>query len=120
MHGVKSQVRVRVQNPSARDVHVHQSEEPRPGQPPPLAPTPKRAVPAPEYLGPKAVQTIHVARDRVVVEVATNDGLQPLPRDRHWFVPAAAQRLLNFPQFRGEPRTDGLALDDEAAGLPGR
>ncbi len=38
-----------------------------------LAPTPKRTVPAPEYLSPKAVQTIHIAGYRVVVEVASND-----------------------------------------------
>ena len=47
---------LRTRNPS-----IYQRPEPLPSNPVSLAPSPKRAIPAPDHLGPEAVQTIHIA-----------------------------------------------------------
>ena len=86
-----------------------------------LAPPPKRAVPAPNHLSPEAVQTIHVAGHRVVVEVALHHRLQPLPELRR-LAACQRRRSSSFSSLKlgRESLADRLALDDEPAGLPGR
>ena len=96
-----------------------QRPEPRPSHAASLTPSPQRAVPAPNDLRPKAVQTIQIAGYRVVVEVALYDRPQPLPDLRHWLVPAAAKLLLQLFELGAESFLDRLSLDDVPAGLPG-
>jgi hypothetical protein len=96
-----------------------QGPEPLPSHAAPLAPSPKRTVPAPDDLGPIAVQTIQIAGYGVVVEVALYDRPQPLPDLGHWLVPASTKLLLQLFQLGGESLPDRPALDDEPTGLPG-
>jgi hypothetical protein len=118
MHGVEAHVGMWVQNAGARDPCIDEAQEPHPGQPPTLAAAPKRPIPAPDDLSPKAVETIHVAGHGVVVEVALDNGSQPSARRRHRLMPASAKRVFDGRQLGGEAPPDGLALDDEPAGLP--
>ena len=104
---------LRTRNPS-----IDQRPEPFPRHLVSLASPPKRAVPAPDHLGPKAVQTIHIAGNCVVVKVALYDRLQPLPDLGHWLMPAAPKLLLQLTELGRESLPDRLALDDEPAGLP--
>ena len=92
--------------------------EPLPSHPVSLAPPPKRAVPAPDHLGPKAVQTIHIAGHCMIVEVALYDRPQPLPDFGHWLMPASPKLLLQLTELGRESLTNRLSLDDEPAGLP--
>src|SRR4029077_11210644 len=69
----------------------------------------------PDDLGPKARQTIDVARNRMVVEVALYHGPQPLPGFGHWLMPASPKLLPYCFEFCGESLTDSLAIDREAA-----
>src|SRR3984893_699477 len=62
-----------VEDFGTRNPLIDQRPEPLPCHPAALAPPPQRAVPAPDYLGPKAVQTIHVAGHCMIVEVALYD-----------------------------------------------
>src|SRR5579872_4092258 len=77
--GIEAHVGMRMHDLRTRNPSVDQRPEPFPGHPRPLAPPPKRAVPAPDHLSPKAVWTIHIAGYCMVVEVALYDRLQPLP-----------------------------------------
>src|SRR5436190_23589746 len=70
MHSVEAYVRMRVHDAGAGDPRIDESQKPHPGQPPTLPAAPQRPIPAPDDLSPKAVQTIHVAGHRVVVEIA--------------------------------------------------
>jgi hypothetical protein len=118
MSGVEAQVGMRVKDLRARNPALHQRLEPFPGHPTLLAPPPKRTVPLPDRLGPKAIQTVHVSGYGMIVEVAADNGPQPSPELVHWLVPASPKFLLELFQLRGESLRDGLALDDEPASLP--
>src|SRR5207249_6870036 len=85
----------------------------------PLTPSAERAVPPPDDLSPKAIQTIHVAGNRVVVEVALHDGPQPPPDIDDGGVPASSKLLRQLFELGGEACAHGLAPDEEPAGLPG-
>ena len=111
MPGVEAQVGMRVKDLRARNPACHQRLKPFPGHPTLLAPPPKRTVPLPDRLGPKAIQTVHVAGYGIVVEVAADNGPQPPPELVHWLVPASPKFLLELLQLCGEPLRDGLALD---------
>jgi hypothetical protein len=54
----------------------------------------------------------------MIVEVALDDRLQPLPDFGHWLVPAAPKLLLQLTELSRESLTNRLPLDDEPAGLP--
>lgn len=84
MCGVEARVGVRVQDTGAGKPASDQSQEPNPGHRPPLAPTPLRTKPETEDLATKRIQTVHVARHRVVVEPALHDRAQPLPELWDW------------------------------------
>src|SRR5215203_6811991 len=83
-----------------------------------LATPPKSAVPAPDHLGPKAVETIHVAGYCVVVEIASYDRLQPLPDLSYGLMPTSPKLLLQLMELGRESLLDRLTLDDEPAGFP--
>jgi hypothetical protein len=108
-----------MQDLGARNPAVYQPLEPVPRHLVPLAPTAECAVPPPDDLSPKAVQTIHVAGNRVIVEVALYNGPQPPPDVDDRRVPASPKLLLQLCELGGEAFADGLAFDDESAGLPG-
>ncbi len=77
-----------MQDRSTRDPPGHKRSETLPGHPTLLAPPLQRAGPVPDDLGPKALQTIDVAGHRMVVEVASYNGPQPLPDFGYWLVQA--------------------------------
>src|SRR5665213_1939549 len=120
MNGVEAHVRMRMQDLRTWNPSIDQRPEPFPSHLISLTPPPKRAVPAPDYLSPKGVQTIHVAGYRMVVEVALYDRPQPLPDIDDRLVPASPKLLLQLIELRRESLTNRLSLDDEPAGLPGR
>ena len=71
-----------VQDRGTRDPASDTRAETFPCHPTLLASPLKCAEPVPDDLGSKALQTIHVAGHRMVVEVALYDGPQPLPGPR--------------------------------------
>src|SRR5260370_24187832 len=87
---------MRMQDLRTRNPSIDQLPEPFPGHPISLAPPPKRAVPTPDHLSPKAIQTIHIAGNCMVVEVALYGRLQPLPDLGHRLVPPAPKFLLQL------------------------
>src|ERR1700752_2409752 len=109
---------MRMQDLRTRNPSINQLPEPFPSHPVSLAPTPKRAEPAPDRLSPKAVQTIHIAGHCMVVEVALYDRLQPPPDLGHRLMPATPKILLQLSELGGESLQNRLPLDDEPAGLP--
>src|SRR5438034_10402157 len=80
--------------------------------------TPEGAMPMPKDLTAEDVQTVHVARHRVVVEPAAYNRAQPLPELRDWRVPPMSKLRLQRVELGRKAFADGLALDDEPAGLP--
>src|SRR5438445_12875974 len=109
---------MRVQDLRTRNPAIDQLPEPFPDHWVSLAPPPKRTVPAPDHLSPKAVQTIHVAGHCMVVEVALYDRPQPLPDLGHWLMPASPELLLQLTELGRESLPDRLSLDDEPASFP--
>src|ERR1700747_979862 len=79
----------------------------------------QRAVPVPDHLKPKGVQTIRVAGYRVIVEVALNNGPQPLPDLGHGLVPAPSKLLLQLFQLCREGLPDGFTLNFNLPGFSG-
>jgi hypothetical protein len=67
---------------------------------------------SPQPSDPKAehVESIRVARYRVVVEVALYDRLEPLPGCRHRYVHALLEFLFNFCQLAPHPLAYRVAL----------
>ena len=104
---------LRTWNPS-----IDQRPEPFPFHLVALATPPKRAVPTPDHLGPKAVETIHVAGYCVIVEIASYDRLQPLPDLSYWLMPTSPKLLLQLIELGRESLLDCLTLDDEPPGFP--
>src|SRR2546427_1591126 len=97
MDGVKAHVRMRMQNPGARKPAPNETKKPSPGQGSTLAPAPKGAEPLSKHLAAEGIQTVHVARHRVVVEPALHHRAQPLPELHDRGMPAMAQlRLQRF------------------------
>ena len=122
MNGVEAHIRMRMQDLRTGDPPINQTQEPLPSQTATLAPPPKRALPTPDDLSTKAVETIHVPGHCVIVEVALHDRLQPPPGLRHRLMPAArspslsswslaesrfrivSRRTINEPVFRVLPQ----------------
>ena len=100
---------LRTRNPS-----IDQRPEPFPGHPISLAPPPQRTVPAPDHLSPKAVQTIHIAGNCMVVEVALYDRLEPSPGLGHGIVHALAELLLKLSQLGSHALADTRAPHHES------
>ena len=107
-----------MQNPGAREPATNQMKKPSPGQGSTLAPSPKGAEPIAKDLTAEGVQTIHVARHRMVVKPALDNRAQPLPELHNWRVPAMPQLRLQRFELGRKALADGLSLDDEPTGLP--
>src|SRR5580704_8432006 len=76
----------------------------KPNDPGPIGPvrlTPASECPPPVSPHPLAenLQSLHVSWDRMVVEVALSDRLEPLARLLDWIVHTSAEFLLDFLQF---------------------
>src|SRR4051794_22047944 len=99
MYGVEAHIRMRMQDLGTWNPSTDQRPEPLPSHPVSLAPSPERTVPAPDHLGPKAVETIHIAGYCVIVEVALYDRPQPLPDFGHWLVPAVTKFPVQLPEL---------------------
>ena len=99
MRSVEAHVRMRMENTGARKPATDQTEKPSPGQGPTLAASPKRAEPMSQDLTAEGVQTIHVARHRVVVEPALDNRAQPPPEFPDWCMPPMQQLRLQRVQF---------------------
>src|SRR5438128_9569107 len=99
MCGVEAHVWMRVRDTGAGNPPVDQTKKPSPGQRPTLASSPQGAKPVPKDLTAEDVQTIHIARHRVVVEPALDNRAQPLPELRDWYVPPIPKLRLQRFQF---------------------
>ena len=64
---------------------------------------------------PKHPQTVEVAWYRVIVEVASDDRLEPLSRFWHRIMPPHRQHLLQFLQLGSHAFGYGFALHDKVA-----
>src|SRR5262249_43823664 len=117
--GVEAQVGMRVKDFGTRNPAIDQRPEPLPCHPVALAPSPQRTVPAPDYLGPKAVQTIHVAGHGMLVNLTLYYGPHPFPDFSDRLVTASPQLLFQLTELDRESFLNSLAFDDEAAGLAG-
>src|ERR1039458_5492531 len=87
----------------------------KPKNPGPIGPvrlTPASECPSPVPLPPLAeyLQSLHISRDRVVVEVALNDRLEPFARLLDRIVHAFAELLLDLLQFGPHTLGDRLGL----------
>ncbi len=58
INGIEAHVRMRMQDLRTRNPALDQTQEPLPGYPTALAPSPKRTVPTPDDLSTKAIKTI--------------------------------------------------------------
>jgi len=119
MFGVKAQIGMGLKDLGQRNPPLDQMLKPHPRHPALLAPTPKRTEPAPDHLEPKAIQTSQMAGYRLIVEVTPHNGPQPFPDFGHRQMPASSKLLLYLFQLCSESLADGLANDEELAGLPG-
>ena len=79
MCGVKANSGIRMKNTRPRNPAVRQSSHPRPSQMMLLAPMDQHRPPEPGHPIAECGQTVGVSRYRVVVEVALDDRLEPLP-----------------------------------------
>src|ERR1700679_4026785 len=78
----------------------------------PVRLTPASECPSPVPLPPLAeyLKSLHISRDRVVVEVTLNDRLEPLARLLDRIVHALAELLFDLLQFGPHTLGDRLAL----------
>jgi len=94
---------------------LSQCKDARPRDPVFLAPAAKSTPPMRQHPIPKHPQTLEVSWYRVVVEVASDDRLEPLSGLRHGIVHALAKLLLNLSQFGTHALADRRAPYHEAA-----
>ena len=64
----------------------------------------------PQYPLPEYAETVEVSRDRIVVEVALHNRLEPLAGLTHGIVLTRTELLLDLPQLRPHAFADRLAL----------
>jgi hypothetical protein len=99
MNSVKANAGPRMEDTYLRDPSGLQLLHTRPIQIVPLAATDQNLPPQPGYPKSKHAEGIRVARYRVIVEVALNDRLEPLPGYGHRFVHALPKLPFNFCQL---------------------
>src|SRR5262249_42486385 len=100
MSSVEAHVWMRMQNLRARKPATDETKKPSPGQGTTLAASPKRTKPVSENLTAKGIQTVHVARHRVVVEPALDHRAQPPPEFHDGCVPAMPELRFQRLEFR--------------------
>src|SRR5215469_17953712 len=69
---------VRMEYPRFREPMIHEPKDPGPVGPVRLTPASECPSPEPQHPLAEYLQSLHVSRDRVVVEVTLNDRLEPL------------------------------------------
>src|SRR5262245_38983186 len=92
MYGVEANIRMRMQNPGSGDPSYEERPKSCPRHAAPLTPKTERSIPAPDDLVAKGFQTIQVAGNCVIVEIALYYGPQPFP-----YVAQAAQTSTTRP-----------------------
>jgi hypothetical protein len=73
----EARFRIRMQNPTGRDVLAGKAIETGPVEPVPLAPAQQGMPPCAAYLAAEAVQSQQVRRDCMIREVSIQDPLKP-------------------------------------------
>jgi hypothetical protein len=94
---------------------MSQGEGARPRDPVFVATAAKSTPPQRQHPIPKHPQTLEVSWDRVIVEVALDDRLEPPSGSGHGIVHASAKLLLNLSQFAPHPLADRSAPYHEAS-----
>src|SRR6201996_2142781 len=110
MHGVKPHAGIRMENARFREPVFSQSVHPRPVQATALTAA-DQSFP-PHLSNPKSEypQTLGVPRNRVVVEIALHNRLEPLSGLHNRVVRAVSKLLLDFLKLGSHPLADRLAL----------
>jgi hypothetical protein len=85
---------VRVEYSRLGEPMIHEPKDPGPIGPMRLTPASECPSPVPQHPLAEYLQSLHVSRDRVVVEVPLNDRLEPLARLLNWIVHTSAEFLL--------------------------
>src|SRR5262252_707493 len=94
---------------------LSQCEDARPRDPMFLAPAAKSTPPQRQHPIPKHPQTLEVSWNRVIVEVALDDRLEPSSGSGHGIVHALMKLLLNLSQFAPHALADRRAPYHEAS-----
>ena len=110
MNSVKASAGPRMEDARLRDPSGLQLLHTCPVQIMPLAATDQKLPPQPSYPKSEHAEGIRVARYRVVVEVALNDRLEPLPGYGHRFVHALPELLFDFCQLPPQALAYRVAL----------
>src|SRR5262245_17884329 len=96
-----------------REPSVYQPLHPFPVELSPLAASGEHPIPASGYLGPERHECPEVGRDRMVIEVASDDVPQPLPLNWDWLVHALRHSLGDHLELRPHAVASGLPFDLE-------
>src|SRR5215469_1027283 len=115
MNGGKACIRKGMKRARLRKPTLSQGEDARPRDPVFLAPAAKSAPPMHQHPIPKHPQTLEVSWDRVIVEVALDDRLEPLAGLGHRIVHAPAELLLELSQLGSHALADRRAPYHEAS-----
>src|SRR5215471_19320304 len=115
MNGGKACVREGMKRARLRKPPLSQGEGARPRDPVFLAPAAKSTPPQRQHSIPKHPQTLEVSWDRVIVEVALDDRLEPSSGSGHEIVHALMKLLLNLSQFAPHALADRRAPYHEAS-----
>src|SRR5687767_10712091 len=118
MHGVKADARKGMQDTLGGNPTVNQRLQSPPVQAGLLTAQTELPPPEPDDPSPEGTESTHIARHRVVVEVALHDRPQPLTYPCNGLMPALAQLLMQRFQLGRHPLASGLASDGKVAGLP--
>src|SRR6516225_1516598 len=87
---------VRVEYSRLGEPMMHEPKDPGPIGPVRLTPASECPSPVPQHRLAEYLQSLHVSRDRVVVEVTLDCRPGPLARLLHWIVHSSAEFLLGF------------------------
>jgi hypothetical protein len=101
--------------PAWRQVFLDQPAEPGPWQPMPLTSSHQRVPPSAAQLAAKGVESAHVTRYRVIVEISLNHSAQPSPYNRYRFMASSHQCFTNDCQHYMHPLLDSQPDELEAA-----
>jgi hypothetical protein len=109
-----------MQNLGPGQVKGHKSLEPLPRPPAALTAPPQRESPVSRDLLPERFEPRQVSRNGMVIEVPTDDLLQPVPGFRNWLMPASAQFHSDTPEFCRHPLARRLTMHRELAAFVDR
>src|ERR1700757_5124106 len=115
----EAQVGIRMKDFGQREPVSYKLVHELPGDPTPLAATADHPPPEFAHLETKIAKTGYVARNGMVVEVASNHALQPLPDFHQRLMHAPPKFILHLFQLSKESLSDTLSQHEELAVLPG-